>query len=80
MGRFKYRIGARVKILVGHPIWKIDSYPGAKMEVNDIRVDLVGKYATIKTRTITQGMQKYGLEIDDAGYMAWFGLKQIERL
>ena len=80
MIRFKYRIGARVKILIGHPVWGIDSLPGSKVKVNDMRADLVGKYATIYTRTITQGMQKYGLEIDDIGYMAWFGLRQIEKL
>jgi hypothetical protein len=80
MIRFKYRMGARVKILVGHLVWGIDSLPGSKIKVNDMRPDLVGKYATIKTRTITQGIQQYGLEIDDVGYMAWFHLSQIERI
>jgi len=77
---FKYRIGARVKILIGHYMWKTNGSVDPKVYIHDMRPDLVGKNATIKTRTIVQGLQRYGLEIDGVGYMAWFGLKQIERV
>ena len=63
MIRFKYRIGARVKILIGHPVWGIDSLPGSKVKVNDMRADLVGKYATNIYEDDNSGITK--IRIDD---------------
>jgi hypothetical protein len=83
MNRFRYRIGARVRILIGHPVWSWNSAGKSEEERlvrTDIRSDLVGKSATVKIRTLTQGIESYGLQIDDVGYVSWFYLNQIERI
>jgi len=76
----KYKTGDRVEIInYGHAMW--EAIPGSKDKVNvtDMQPQLVGKKATISECTESQpGYERYSLDIDNYGYIAWFGLDQLK--
>ncbi len=76
----KYKTGDRIEIInYGHPIW--EAIPGNKDKVNvtDIQPQLVGKKATVSECSESQpGYERYSLDFDNYGYIAWFGLDQLK--
>ena len=77
----KYKTGDRVEIInYGQAIWSSDPCTGkGKVMVTDMQPQLVGKKATISECTESQpGYERYSLDIDDYGYIAWFGLDQLK--
>lgn len=78
----EYKTGDRVEIInYGHAIWNIVEGSVSEMEYTDIQPQLVGKKATIFECAESQpGWERYSLDIDNYGYIAWFGLKQLKRI
>ena len=73
----QYKKGDRIEIInYGAPVWSTEN----KMtEVIDLQPQLVGKKATISECTESQpGYEKYSLDVDNYGYIAWFGLNQLK--
>ena len=75
----QYKKGDRVEIInYGAPVWRRVKGT-ARSEWIDTQPQLVGKKATISKCTESQpGYEKYSLDIDDYGYIAWIGLKQLK--
>lgn len=77
----KYNNGDRVRIInYGHLIWDYDR-DKEKYNTWDLQPGFVGKEATIiETAESQPGYERYKLEIDGVGNVAWFGLKQLKRV
>jgi len=76
----KYKTGDRVEIInYGQAIWKAIEGNTDKVEMIDIQPQLVGKKATVSECSESQpGYEKYSLNFDNYGYIAWFGLNQLK--
>jgi len=76
----KYKTGDRVEIInYGHAMF--EAIPGSKDKVNvtDMQPQLVGKKATVVECSEPQPhFEHYSLDIDNYGYIAWFGLDQLK--
>jgi hypothetical protein len=71
----KFKTGDRVQIVnYGQAIWD-------EKGMTDIQPQLVGKKGTISEATESQpGYERYSLDVDNYGYIAWFGTAQLMRL
>ncbi len=75
----EYKTGDRVEIInYGHAIWQRMEGTNKPVWI-DLQPQLVGKKATISECIESQpGYEQYSLDIDNYGYIAWFGLDQLK--